>query len=99
MYDLTPIALGAVIFFFGVLTVFVAPWLKAKLGAEKTAELLKWAGVAVKAAQQLYYHMDGETRLNHALSLLEEKGYDIESQEVLDAVEAEVLKLHRALEE
>ena len=47
MTDLTTIIQGAILLIFGVLSAFVAPWLKAKLGAEKTAELIK-----------LYMHMN-----------------------------------------
>ena len=45
-----------------------------------------------------HYQQDGEVRLQHALSVLAEKGFDVNDETVLDAVEAAVLKLHRELE-
>ena len=81
-----------------VLTVFVLPWISGKTNAQEREDLLRWVDIAVAAAQQLYYQMDGEARLNYALALLEEKGYDIDDGAVVDAVEAAVLKLHRELE-
>ena len=81
-----------------VITAFVLPWLSGKTTAQERENLLCWVDIAVAAAQQLYYQLDGEARLNYALALLEEKGYDIDDGAVIDAVEAAVLKLHRQLE-
>lgn len=81
-----------------LLTVFVIPWISSKTTAQEREDLLGWVDVAVAAAQQLYYQCSGQQRLDYALSLLAEKGYNIEDGAVVDAVEAAVLKLHRQLE-
>lgn len=96
--DLTSIVEGVIALAVTVLTVFVLPWISGKTNAQEREDLLRWVDIAVAAAQQLYYQMDGEARLNYALALLEEKGYDIDDGAVVDAVEAAVLKLHRELE-
>ena len=81
-----------------VITVFLLPWLSSKTTAEERRELLGWVDIAVAAAQQLYYQCSGQQRLEYALSMLEEKGFDVDDGVVLDAVEAAVLKLHQQLE-
>ena len=98
MTDLTPIIEIIVALIGALLAAFVIPWLRTKLTAEGTKELLTWVQIAVSAAQQLYHQLDGSKRLEYALSILEQKGFDIESDVVISAVEAEVLKLHQQLE-
>ena len=82
-----------------LLTVFIIPWISGKTTAQEREELLGWVDVAVAAAQQLYHQCSGQQRLDYALALLAEKGYNIEDGVVVDAVEAAVLKLHRQLKE
>lgn len=96
--DLTSVVEAIIALMVTVLTVFVLPWLSCKTTAQEREDLLRWVDIAVAAAQQLYYQMDGEARLNYALALLEEKGFDVDDGAVVDAVEAAVLKLHRELE-
>lgn len=97
--DLTKVIEGGIALLATVITVFLLPWLSSKTTAQERENLLRWVDIAVAAAQQLYYQLDGEARLNYALALLEEKGYDIDDGVVLDAVEAAVLKLHRQMEQ
>lgn len=95
--NLTSVVEAVIALAVSVITVFVIPWLSGKITAQEREELLKWVDIAVAAAQQLYYKLDGEARLNYALALLEEQGYDVDDGAVVDAVEAAVLKLHRQL--
>ena len=97
--DLTKVIEAGIALLATVITVFLLPWLSSKTTAQERENLLRWVDIAVAAAQQLYYQLDGEARLNYALALLEEKGYDIDDGVVLDAVEAAVLKLHRQMEQ
>ena len=98
MIDLTPVFNAAIALVAVLLTTFLVPWIKTKLSKEQTDSLLMWAEIAAAAAQQLYWDLDGETRKQHALELLAEKGFDINTAEVQNALEAAVLKLHSALE-
>ena len=98
MIDLTPVFNAAIALVAVLLTTFLVPWIKTKLNKEQTDSLLMWAEIAAAAAQQLYWDMDGETRKQHALALLAEKGFDVNSAEVQNALEAAVLQLHSALE-
>lgn len=98
MIELTSIIEITIALIGALVAAFVIPWLKSKLTAEQTAELMCWVRIAVQAAQQLYHQVDGAERLEYALAILEKKGYDIDSAEIRSAVEAEVLKLHQELE-
>lgn len=64
-----------------LLTKQVIPWLKNK-------NLFDAASIAVDAAEALYGRYGGETKLKAALESLKAKGYDIESQPVINAVQA-----------
>ena len=41
---------------------YAIPWLRARIGAEKIAEIEKWAKKAVLMAQQVYWNKSGEER-------------------------------------
>ena len=98
MIDLTNIAVCLTALIVAVVTAFFLPWLRAHTSEQELAQLLKWVEIAVAAAQQLYHSYDGEKRLQHALGVLADKGFDINDKTVRSAVEAEVLKLHQKLE-
>ena len=97
--DITSILEAVIALAVAVVTVFLLPWLSSKTTAEESKELLGWVDIAVAAAQQLYHQCSGQQRLDYALSVLEEKGFDVDDGAVVDAVEAAVLKLHRKLED
>ncbi len=99
MTDLTSILVLLIALASVCIGTFAIPWFKSKTAAEQRANLLQWVDIAVAAAQQLFHQADGETRLNHALSILQEKGFNIDTIEVRNAVEAAVLKLHQQLKE
>ena len=97
--DITSILEAIIALATAIITVFLLPWLSARTTAEERKELLGWVDIAVAAAQQLYHRCSGQQRLDYALSVLEERGFDVDDGVVLDAVEAAVLKLHQQLEE
>ena len=96
--DITSILEAVIALAAAVVTVFVLPWLSSKTTAQEREDLLGWVDIAVAAAQQLYHQCSGQQRLDYALSVLEERGFNVEEGIVVDAVEAAVLKLHRQLE-
>lgn len=99
MFDLTPLLRAVVTAAAVAVSLFVIPWLRSKTSAEQRSDLLKWVDIAVAAAQQLYHQCSGQTRLDYALSLLSEQGFNVDLRQVRDAVEAAVLKLHSAAQE
>ena len=97
MTDLTPVLEAVIALAAALISAFLLPWIHSKTTAQQREHLLKWVDIAVAAAQQLYYQRDGEVRLQYAIGILEEKGFDISDGTLLDAVEAAVLRLHREL--
>ena len=96
--DITNVFTAFVALLMAALSAFVIPWLRRQMAAEDLDDLLVWVEIAVAAAQQLYHSCDGEKRLQHALGVLADKGFDVDDKAVRSAVEAEVLKLRRQLE-
>ena len=96
--DITNVFTAFIALLLALLSAFVIPWLKRKVSAQDMAELLEWVDIAVAAAQQLYHQADGDKRLQHALGVLADKGFDVNDKAVRNAVEAAVLKLHQQLE-
>ncbi|NBI08572.1 holin [Colidextribacter sp. OB.20] len=99
MTDLTPVINAFIALVAALITAFVIPWIKRNTSAKDREELLKWVEIAVMAAQQLHYQLDGEERKKYVLDFLAQKGYDVESEEIENAIEAAVLKLHQEMEE
>lgn len=97
MTDLTPVINAVIALIAALITAFVIPWLKSKTTAQEREELLKWVEIAVMAAQQLYYQLDGAKRKEYVRNFLNLKGYDVTDNEIDNAIEAAVLKLHREL--
>lgn len=76
-----------------LITTFLVPFIKKKLSAEKTEELRKWVGVAVKAAEQIYGSKTGQEKKEYVLSFLLSKGFKFDVDEVAALIESEVYKL------
>lgn len=98
MTDLTPVINAFIVLVATLITAFVIPWIKRNTSAKDREELLKWVEIAVMAAQQLYHHLEGDERKKYVLDFLAQKGYDVRSEEIENAIEAAVLKLHQELE-
>lgn len=96
--NLTSILEAVIALAAAIITAFLIPWLSSKTTAQEREELLSWVDVAVAAAQQLYHKCSGQQRLDYALSVLGDMGFNVDDSAVLDAVEAAVLKLHQQLE-
>ena len=82
-----------------LITTFVIPLIRKKLSAEKTEELKKWVGVAVKAAEQLYGSKTGQEKKEYVVAFLMSKGIVFDVDEVNTMIEAEVYKLTQGISE
>ena len=80
-----------------LISLFVVPAIKNKVGAQNMAAFLKWVDIAVAAAEQLYESAQGEEKKEYVLSYLLEKGYDVDEVELDMVVEAAVNRLHNEL--
>ncbi|MBQ8503319.1 MAG: holin [Clostridia bacterium] len=92
-YDITAIIEIVVAVLSALVTTFLIPYIKKKLSAEKLAELQKWVGIAVEAAEQIYGSKTGEKKKEYVVSFLLSKGIVFDKEEVDALIEAEVHKL------
>ena len=92
-YDITPIIEIVVALLSTLVTTFLIPYIRKKLSAEKLAELQKWVGIAVEAAEQIYGSKTGQQKKDYVVSFLLSKGIVFDTAEVNALIEAEVHKL------
>ena len=96
LFDLTPILKAVLTFCITMVTLVVLPLLNQKLGRARTETLLTWVGVFVNAAEQIFRGTGmGEAKKAYVLQMLNEKGYDVELDEIDALIEAAVLELKR----
>ena len=76
----------------GLITKQLVPWLKNK-------NLYDAAVIAVNAAEALYGRYHGDEKLTAALNSLKEKGFDIDSSRVKEALNAAWKEMDRAMYE
>lgn len=89
---LTTIIALVTIILTGLITKQLVPWLKSK-------NLYDAAVVAVNAAEALYGRYHGDEKLTAALNSLKEKGFDINSSKVKEALNAAWKEMDRAMYE
>lgn len=96
--NITQVVLGLLTLLIGLAEVFVIPWLKAKLGAEKLAKIVDTIDIFVAAAEQIA-ERDGyghEWKKQHVIEMLEKNGYTVDDT-IDDYIEAAVIRLHNEL--
>lgn len=97
--ELTEIIKLAIELCVAIASLWLVPWIKAKISAEEIADMLRWVEIAVSAAEQLYSATQGTVKKKYVVSFLEEHGYHVDETELNLMIEAAVLKLHRGLTE
>lgn len=95
--DITTIIEAVIVLIVALISAFVIPWLKTKIGANKMNDFLKWVDIAVAAAEQLYNSTEGSKKKYYVESFLQNKGYSVNSAELDVAIEGAVRKLHAEL--
>ena len=78
-------------------SLWLIPWLRAKLNAEQVSDMLRWVEIAVSAAEQLFDSVQGDAKKNYVLGFLRYKGYEVDAEELDTAIEAAVLRLHKEI--
>lgn len=77
--------------------IFLVPWLKEKLGAERAQQLEELIWKAVQAAEQLFGAGNGAEKKAYVVEYLEARGVDAEA---VDAdIEAAVLEVNEMVKE
>jgi hypothetical protein len=80
-----------------LISAFLIPWVKKKVGAEKMTEFLQWVDIGVAAAEQVYASDATREKKDYVLDFLDEKGIVYDRWAVDAAIEAAVIKLHAQL--
>lgn len=84
--DITPIVNAALALIGAGVSVFLIPWLK---------ELTAWVKIGVAAAEQLYVGQGrGEEKKQYVLDFLKQKGFKVDEESVVNAIEAIVKQLN-----
>lgn len=96
-FDISELLNALIALLAAVITTFVIPWLKRKVGNEKTADFLRWVEIGVLAAEQMYQSFEGEEKKNYVVGLLKEKGFKFTDAEVSAAIEGAVKTVHAEL--
>ena len=95
--DITPIAQAVVALVAALISAVVFPWLRAKIGTEELTEFLHWVEIGVAAAEQLFDSADGLKKKTYVVNYLKEKGCTADVDDIENAIEAAVLRLHKEL--
>lgn len=95
--NITPIINAGILLVAAIVSAFIIPWIKSKAKNEDTTNFLRWVEIAVAAAEQLYESTDGAAKKNYVLAYLQGKGITVNAEDVENAIEAAVLKLHNEL--
>lgn len=95
MIDITPIINAVIALAAAGVTVFLIPWIKSKTTDEQRKELLEWVKIGVAAAEQLYAGQGrGEEKKKYVLDFLKQKGFKVDEESVVNAIEAIVKQLN-----
>lgn len=88
--DLTPVLQAVITLLAALITYRLIPWIRARTTEQQQANLAALASTLVYAAEQLFGANRGTEKLAYVTDILRKRGYDVDSQEVLAAVEAAV---------
>ena len=95
--DITKVVVALIGLLSTIITVFLAPYLKAKMDVEKLQKLGELSRRFVLAAEQLIGKGEGEKKKAMVQDWLKEKGYDVSLDEVDSAIEAAVKEMNIAM--
>lgn len=96
-YNITEIMKLVVYLLAAVISLFVIPWIKGKIGAQNMTEFLRWVDIAVAAAEQVYLSTEGDKKKAYVMDYLESKGFYVDGEDLDNAIEAAVNRLHNEL--
>lgn len=92
--DLTQIVSAVIALIVGVISAFLVPYLKNKLGDQKLEKVKFWVNIAVEAAEMIYVGTGrGQEKKAYVLEFLNSKGFTLDMAEIDNLIEAAVLQL------
>ena len=93
--DITPIVNAALALIGAGVSVFLITWLKSQTTEAQRKELTAWVKIGVAAAEQLYVGQGrGEEKKRYVLDFLKQKGFKVDEESVVNAIEAIVKQLN-----
>jgi hypothetical protein len=96
MTDLTPVIEGIVTLAVAIITAFIIPYIKEKIGAAKYAKMVEWVRVAVKAAEMIYKGTGlGAEKKAFVVEFLLEKGFTVDAGSLDALIESAVLEIQK----
>lgn len=96
MIDITPLVSAFISLLAAIITIFLIPYLKAKVGERKFDEIMSWVQIAVAAAEMIYVGPGrGEEKKRYVLDYLEGKGFSLDIDSINNMIEAAVLELNK----
>ena len=94
MVDITNIVSAVITLIMAVITIFLIPWLKNKLDADKFEKIQAWTKVAVQAAEMIYIGVGrGEEKKAYVIQYLNEKGFKLDTATIDALIESAVHEL------
>ena len=93
--DITPIVNAAIALIGAGVSVFLIPRLKSPTPAAQRKTLRAWVRLGVAAAEQRYVGQGrGEEKKQYVLDFLKQKGFKVDEESVVNAIEAAVKQLN-----
>ena len=94
MIDLTPVVNAIIALIAAAISVFLIPWIKEKIEAEKLEQIMSWVTIAVEAAEQIYRESGmGAKKKAYVLDFLAKKGITLDVDSIDAMIESAVLDL------
>lgn len=94
MIDLTPVVNAIIALIAAAISVFLIPWIKEKIEAEKLEQVIGWVTIAVEAAEQIYRESGmGAKKKAYVLDFLAKKGITLDVDSIDAMIESAVLDL------
>lgn len=94
MVDLTQFIVAFISLVFSLITAFLIPYLKNRLGEDKLNKVKFWVNIAVEAAEMIYNGTGrGQKKKAYVIEFLNNKGFHIGFDEIDNLIEAAVLEL------
>lgn len=83
-----------------LITAFLVPYIKGKIGEAKWQTIVSWIKVAVQAAEKMFEDQpaSGQSKKQYVLEFLAAKGIVLTEAELDALIESAVLELDKALE-
>jgi hypothetical protein len=93
LIDLTTLINAALLVLLALSKYKLTPWVEANTTEKQQAALKSAARIGVYAAEQLFGALNGDQKLVFVRGYLRNKGYDVDTQEVKNTIEAMVQEL------